>query len=84
MRFENLLLGKPICFKNYPKNNYGWKFMENKNNNAHAKTLIFSVYWGGWKFNNEPKFLDIVVALKRLKMEKEKQGFPITALREIK
>lgn len=30
------------------------------------------------------EFLDDVVALKRLKMEKEKQGFPITALREIK
>ena len=28
-------------------------------------------------------YLDEVVALKRLKMEKEKEGFPITSLREI-
>lgn len=28
-------------------------------------------------------FLDEIVALKRLKMEKEKEGFPITSLREI-
>ncbi len=28
-------------------------------------------------------FSDEVVALKRLKMEKEKEGFPITSLREI-
>ena len=28
-------------------------------------------------------FVDEVVALKRLKMEKEKEGFPITSLREI-
>lgn len=27
--------------------------------------------------------LDEIVALKRLKMEKEKEGFPITSLREI-
>lgn len=28
-------------------------------------------------------FIDEIVALKRLKMEKEKEGFPITSLREI-
>ena len=28
-------------------------------------------------------FADEIVALKRLKMEKEKEGFPITSLREI-
>lgn len=28
-------------------------------------------------------FVDEIVALKRLKMEKEKEGFPITSLREI-
>lgn len=28
-------------------------------------------------------FSDEIVALKRLKMEKEKEGFPITSLREI-
>lgn len=28
-------------------------------------------------------FPDEIVALKRLKMEKEKEGFPITSLREI-
>ena len=28
-------------------------------------------------------FLEEIVALKRLKMEKEKEGFPITSLREI-
>lgn len=28
-------------------------------------------------------FTDEIVALKRLKMEKEKEGFPITSLREI-
>ena len=28
-------------------------------------------------------FLDKIVALKRLKMEKEKEGFPITSLREV-
>ncbi len=28
-------------------------------------------------------FADEVVALKRLKMEKEKDGFPITSLREV-
>ncbi len=28
-------------------------------------------------------FLDEIVALKKLKMEKEKEGFPITSLREI-
>lgn len=39
------------------------------------------VYWG----NNERNllFADEIVALKRLKMEKEKEGFPITSLREI-
>ena len=30
-----------------------------------------------------PIFIDEIVALKRLKMEKEKEGFPITSLREI-
>lgn len=30
-----------------------------------------------------PLILDEIVALKRLKMEKEKEGFPITSLREI-
>ena len=29
------------------------------------------------------RFADEIVALKRLKMEKEKEGFPITSLREI-
>ena len=29
------------------------------------------------------KFSDEIVALKKLKMEKEKEGFPITSLREI-
>lgn len=35
--------------------------------------------------NNERNllFADEIVALKRLKMEKEKEGFPITSLREI-
>ena len=28
-------------------------------------------------------FSEVIVALKRLKMEKEKEGFPITSLREI-
>lgn len=28
-------------------------------------------------------YIDEVVALKRLKMEKEKEGFPITSIREI-
>jgi cell division cycle 2-like protein len=29
------------------------------------------------------KHLDEVVALKRLKMEKEREGFPITSIREV-
>lgn len=32
---------------------------------------------------NSTNFLGEIVALKRLKMEKEKEGFPITSLREI-
>lgn len=43
-----------------------------------------------WDYKHEPPypgytifFTDEIVALKRLKMEKEKEGFPITSLREI-
>ena len=37
----------------------------------------------GVVYRAREKATDKIVALKRLKMEKEKEGFPITSLREI-
>lgn len=56
--------------------------------------LTILVFWPRllqcWDHKHEPPypghtafFTDEIVALKRLKMEKEKEGFPITSLREI-
>ena len=45
--------------------------------------LLFSLLFHWWNNDNGLLFADEIVALKRLKMEKEKEGFPITSLREI-
>ena len=50
-----------------------------------ALLVLISIYYLKYKFACIDLFLltDEIVALKRLKMEKEKEGFPITSLREI-
>jgi len=47
--------------------------------------IIFRIEEGtyGVVYRAKEKQTDEIVALKRLKMEKEKEGFPITSLREI-
>lgn len=44
--------------------------------------FILTRVFEGW-CQHKVLFSDEIVALKRLKMEKEKEGFPITSLREI-
>lgn len=50
---------------------------------ARQRMLLVSPLLGRFPIIVFPWFSDEIVALKRLKMEKEKEGFPITSLREI-
>lgn len=60
-----------------------YRAKDKKTGKIFSDRCLFSASENVFRINKHVLIADEIVALKRLKMEKEKEGFPITSLREI-
>jgi len=85
---ENIEINKNIYRKEMPIKDWGCKNLDlyeiiNKPIGEGAFGTVFKAYYKGPKEYAKKIGIPEIVALKKIKTENEKQGFPITSLREI-
>lgn len=76
------------CLNRIEEGTYGVVYRAKDKKTGKRVAMLALLLWRSRVFILEKQvfgrvFADEIVALKRLKMEKEKEGFPITSLREI-